>query len=626
MKRKLIRALSLFMGLMLLSQSVLASGDPNIDGGGGGMGTGTNTNVWTVRSDSGRAINQGDGLRVYLVNPSTGVPVSASIDITNSNVARTEMRNGRGKTKFEYKYVDSSLSNFDTEYQYIRVDNSQKLPRIVPSSASNNTARIDAIKDWFLTQNHADWIFGQLGTDIDEVRAGGYLIAIEPIAYFRHNGLHYAMTATEAALFDRTANGRLRNTMGPLTHRNLPLAIFLEDDEFVGSSYQINAWTGSRTANASNTNIIDLLGIGYIRYFPVPTDTDPGTADFAYPTDTWVVTSFRMCNIRRSGSSWVDASAITLNNPASARVTIGSTEYNISNIYIPSGGEQLIWVKWKTPSTPQTMTASASPSTGFLQNRQSTGINNRYVSSITANITIYSNDMESEPPDPTLDDTASSIGYSALDASRAKSGILGINRDSNSWHVWDCVLHVEYVNGEPRYSFRFHRIVYTAQIRTSYINMTPDIHCPTAYTRNYRTYMKSGYGVNLETETNIRITMLHEGTRATTTTTYTSPASTSFAAAPQYVFAQFREFNYGGYERQLELFNNRFVFKRNRFSTYNSRVHYTPWWVPDGTEYDIITRSDFAYTPTGKLAIFGISNAITIEGNIYDDWRIAPIR
>jgi hypothetical protein len=375
MKRKFIRAISLFVGLMMLTQSVYA-GDPNIDGGGGGLGTGTSSNVWTVRSETGRSINNGDGLRVYLVNPFTGVPVSASIDITNHNVARSHMFNGQGKTKHEYNFVNDII-NLTPTYNYVRVDGVQRLPRIIPANASNNTARIDAIKAWFLDRRNADWIFSQLGTNIDEVRAGGYLIGIEPIAYFRHNGIHHAMTATEAAVYDRTVNGRLRNTMGPLTHRNLPLALFLENDEFVESSFRINAWTGSRTASASNTNIIDQLGIGYIRYFPAPTETDPGAAAFSYPTDTWVVTSFRMCNIRRSGSSWIDAPAITLSNPASATITIGSTEYNIPNIYIPPGGEQLIWVKWRTPSTPQTITATARPSTGFLQNRQSTGINNR---------------------------------------------------------------------------------------------------------------------------------------------------------------------------------------------------------------------------------------------------------
>jgi hypothetical protein len=181
MKRKFIRAISLFVGLMLLTQTVIAAGDPNFDGGGGGLGTGTSSNVWTVRSETGRSINNGDGLRVYLVNPSTGVPVSASIDITNHNVARSHMFNGQGKTKHEYNFVNDNI-NLTPTYNYVRVDNSRRLPRIIPANASNNTARIDAIKDWFLTGNHADWIFSQLGTNIDEVRAGGYLIGIEPIA------------------------------------------------------------------------------------------------------------------------------------------------------------------------------------------------------------------------------------------------------------------------------------------------------------------------------------------------------------------------------------------------------------------------------------------------------------
>ena len=54
-----------------------------------------------------------------------------------------------------------------------------------------------------------------------------YKIVIEPIAYLVYNGANYAMTATEAALYDQVVDGNLRYWMGSLTHQNLPLAIFL---------------------------------------------------------------------------------------------------------------------------------------------------------------------------------------------------------------------------------------------------------------------------------------------------------------------------------------------------------------------------------------------------------------
>jgi hypothetical protein len=69
------------------------------------------------------------------------------------------------------------------------------------------------------------------------------------------------MTATEAALFDQLAGGALSTKMAPLTRKNLPLAMFLENDEFIGSSYRINAWMGTINSNVPNTDIIRQLGI-----------------------------------------------------------------------------------------------------------------------------------------------------------------------------------------------------------------------------------------------------------------------------------------------------------------------------------------------------------------------------
>jgi hypothetical protein len=661
MKRKISKIMGFLISLTILTQSIFATGDPNIDGGGGGMGQGTNDNGWAVMSERGRLIFNAEGFRVYLVNSITGVPVSASVDITNSNVARINVYNGQGKTKYDYRFVNSNI-NISPTYNYVRVNTSPKsLPRIIPWNEGNSDARIEAIKYWFLDETYADWVLAQLGTNIDEVRAGGYLVAIEPIAYFRYQGYNYAMTATEVALTNKLSNSSLRNSLGSLTHQNLPLSLFLEHDEFVNSSFRQNAWTGSRTARVSDDNIIDYLGIGYVRYFPDESNNnESGSISLYYPSDTWVVTSFRLCNVRPSVGNWTDELAITSRNPANASIKIGSTNYKITNIYIPPGGEQVIWVKWKTPSAPQTITATARGSAGVLYNRNNAGISNRYVSEMTANITIYSNDMEDEPPDPTLDDTPKSMEYSALDSSRARSGILksGGLPKTNSWHVWDCnwqlistytfdsedvgsvenyynqytgiYYEYQFLNSgrirERQYKYQFNRISYRAEIQSAYIKLTPDTHCPTAYTKNYKTYMKSGYGVNLESEAFIKITTTYERTGSTSTETHYSPSATSFAVAPQYVNALFNEFGYGGYNRQLEFVNNKFVFKKNRFSTYNSRVHYTPWWMPDGTEYDVLTLTDFAYTPAGKLAMFGISNPVVIDGVLIDDWRIVKTK
>lgn len=65
--------------------------------------------------------------------------------------------------------------------------------------------------------------------DFDTLINGDYKIIIEPIAYLNYDGQQFAMTATEAALYDQVVSGDLRYWMGSLTHQNLPLAIFLEE-------------------------------------------------------------------------------------------------------------------------------------------------------------------------------------------------------------------------------------------------------------------------------------------------------------------------------------------------------------------------------------------------------------
>ena len=109
--------------------------------------------------------------------------------------------------------------------------------------------------------------------------------------------------------------------------------------------------------------------------------------------------------------------------------------------------------------------------------------------------------------------------------------------------------------------------------------------------------------------------MRHEGTGESSTNTYYSASSTNFAAAPQYIFTYFPEFQYTRFNRQLDYENNKYVFRENKFSTYNERTHYTPWWFPDNVSYEIVVRSDFAYTPSGRLRVNSVSDGIMIEGN-----------
>lgn len=137
---------------------------------------------------------------------------------------------------------------------YTCIRPAQSLPRII--SSGSYPASIDAIRSYFTDEQVIRAIAGYVGMDFDTLICGDYKIVIEPIAYLVYGGANYAMTATEAALYDKTVDGDLRYWMGSLTHQNLPLAIFLEEADLgypdgVGTYADfIRAnWLGGRTTD-----------------------------------------------------------------------------------------------------------------------------------------------------------------------------------------------------------------------------------------------------------------------------------------------------------------------------------------------------------------------------------------
>lgn len=67
------------------------------------------------------------------------------------------------------------------------------------------------------------------------------------------------------------------------------------------------------------------------------------------------------------------------------------------------------------------------------------------------------------------------------------------------------------------------------------------------------------------------------------------------------------------------------MFKTNKYSTYNDRVHFTPIWYPDGANYTVYAEVFDIWCPAGQLSL-RLTNHMKIRGNVYDDWHIAPTR
>lgn len=308
MKRLLALLCSLALTLCLVPATAFAAGgNGNIDGGGGGMGQGTSTNFWNPGND---------GVRITVVDAASGSAVSSPIDFSNRTQNSSILHFGKVN---KLQYLAGTGLSLQSGVAYTCIKPTQSMPTIVSSSGQNN---IDAIKRYFCSEYACMMVAQAAGVDYERMIAGEYKLLIEPIAYFTHNGQYYCMTATEAGLYDQLAGGSLRRTMTSLTHKNLPLSMFLEF-----SDLGISAWGGSTTGTQNNSDIINTLGVGIVWFDEIPPEGEIEAPDVEYRVDTDVITTVTL----RTDTD------LTPDNPASVTFSILGTSYRVNNIVIPAG-------------------------------------------------------------------------------------------------------------------------------------------------------------------------------------------------------------------------------------------------------------------------------------------------
>lgn len=563
MKRIFTFLLSLLLILGICPMSALADtgGSGNVDGGGGNMGQGTSQNSW----------NPGmDGVRVTVVYSETQKPASASIDLTSKT---PEIKIHFGKvSKIQYR-DGSSISPTTSSYLYYNP--AITMPRIISTGSSK--ASIEAIKKYFCDEIIVRYIAELTGISYDDLITGKYKLFLEPIAYFKHNGVMYAMTAHEAALYDNQTGGALRRTMTSLTHKNLPLAMYLEYSDLGFAAY-----SGPTNKTCSNDTIIAYLGMGIVRFEEQPPEQpEPTDYDYEYRVDTDVITPVTL----------YAGSEINPDGPATVTFTIKGSTYRMSNIVIPEGDSQLAWVKWHTPSEPQDITITVRTNRGTLSQ-----------TTIKAKVVDLSSN---DPPDPKATDTAGSWRPSGVPGREEKSYA--------AWSVWWAQWHPYWVwhstGDDDGYWvdegwYDFFRDNYSASMIAT-TRIEPDEKNPTASGST----MKSGYGIN-----------------NTVTATVSTSAPMSHYTYGQTAVSYFPEFNYTTYWRLLDRLSSgrtaRFQFAENIYSTYKQRVHFSPVWFPDGS-YTVNTHVMDIWTPAGMLCA-NLTDSVTISGSLYDDWHIAP--
>lgn len=600
--KKLFFPLLLSMILILsTSIAVFAEGDGNIDGGSGVMGKGTDTDIWR---------NNMDGVRIIVVT-TDGTVVSTPFDLTNFTVPDDTIHFGK-VCKLHYT-AGTSLSPGADSYSCSKPGTA--LPRII--SGGKSKASIEAIKRYFCSEYAAQIVSDKTGIAFEDLISGSYKLVIEPIAYFVHGGRNYAMTATEAALYNQLSNGNLRKKLTSLTHQNLPLALFLEKADL---GYP--AWTGTTTGKVTDAEILSALGIGIVSYADVP-EAELQAPDYTYRVNTDVITSITLSS----------TTEVNPDNPASVTFNINGSTYTVNNIVMPAGSSQVVWVKWHTPAQPTALTIDVSVN----------GATTAKTSFIARIVSLE----ENLPPDPLATDTNPHFNVASLPSSPQKT--------SASWSVWsaywqpkweweakwewesdwewetywyydagecddncpaDCAEdHGRWKEGQ-RYvdngewvdngkwvdngNYVFTSTSYSASLTAS-MEIHPDDIVPTAVGDT----MKSGYGI-----------------KESVTARFSANAPEGHYAPAQTAVSYFPEFSYDSYWRLLSCTGRNpatFTFKANEYSTYGRNVHFTPVWYPDGTDYTVYTYVIDAWTPSGMLSL-NLNDAVQIQGSLYDDW------
>ena len=449
-----------------------------------------------------------------------------------------------------------------------------------------------------------------------------WLIVYEPviISYLKPdvngNRMVLAFTATEYALAQK--NGYFDFFWGDgqyiagMTHSDLPNSIFLEESwvgvPFVGPLPDNVHWSDDRIISGGGIGMrmLEANGISVVENNTI--------YDYTYRVDTDVITSVKVKAISGDISPdmrhlTTDTRSSTYSNPSDGKayVTMSANgQSSTEEIIIPNGNSEYVWLKWHTPNVVSDVEVSVSISGNPSARLESGGRS----TSFTVKIEDLS---DNEPPDPKAIDKLNNFTIPNLpieaDKQTATWGIYtGAVWDPDYvWHsnwVWeskwvDRGWWLDY--GEWVYTYKN----YSASINVD-LDILPDEYNPTLKESSNEYTIGSGYGIDMSVTSGI-----------------TTNAPSSHYEAAQNVITFFPEFNYQTYSRLLEKTGvAQFEFKENKYSTFNSRTHFTPLAYPNG-KYEVYLNVIDCYTPDGMLRV-NLSDDITIDGTVFDDWYVAP--
>ncbi len=309
------------------------------------------------------------------------------------------------------------------------------------------------------------------------------------------------------------------------------------------------------------------------------------TPNSSYRAGTEVITSYRISDY--SARSLVPADIASVRFYAYYYNSSGSLVYladTLKSTVIPAYDSNLIYFKWYIP-------ADAADRYVYLYAYVSSDV---YDGNSSNNYVYDSQYIYSEPTSQTPDtqyEETSPAGWTLNSPPTSYS-------DTATWSEWT------YSNGT------FVRKTYGIRI-SPMVTITPDSDSPSARYINGQWQMRSGYGFMLS---------LYPGRTPVNGTVY--PSSTAYTAV-QRAYALFPEFSYqtsSGNYRSLQLLSGTFQLPANSYAG-GKRLHYTPLWYPNRS----YIASSYLYdqwTPAGMISARANSNAILINGSLYDNYYI----
>ena len=608
-------------------------GDTNIGNGGNGG----DYEDGSGKSDTILGNVQDEGVRVTLVESETNKLVTSPIDFANNPRQPVEIFLGNGNKLY---YVNNQKVNFYDGKDYKWEKPKIPLPKII-------NGELTTIKKYFGDEGFAKYFSELTGFNYNEMVSGKYKLMLEPVGYPKIKGKVTACSATELALLDKQLNGYIRKSNIQLfSHLNLPMAMFLERDEF-----GIKKWEGSRVQKQSNDTIIAQLGVGAVTFKEKEEEEKPPVVNYTYRTDTEVITAIEIsgidCTLKLPDDEKEGLYPITVN------FDIKGKNYPADNgeIVMPSGSSTLAYVKWKTPEKPQEMIIKATVNYKVIDYRENgNGESIAYIKPEKEEINIgvkIEEIEENEPPNPDADDRNDYFinNYKEDDIKKYPENL------KNEWKSYEAYWFPQMVQVEKdvwldKGYYKFNTIYYKAELEAQM-----DLHPASTVKTAKGDEMKSGYGVDQKAKAKIKVSaeiereieVPAEDSNGNVITDADGnvvmryekirepyPVSDSaYTTKMQNGVSFFSDFYFKTYWRVLEETNESsktdaiIQFKPNRYSTYNNRTHFTPIWYPDDEYYKVATYIFDGWTPAGMMSI-NLEDTVYIMGNLWDDWYVQP--